>query len=56
MNALRKAVREYLELRRSLGFKLREAGRGLIDFVTFMEGHKALTLLATWRLPGLKNL
>ena len=41
MNTLRKSVREYLELRRSLGFKLREAGKGLIDFVTFMERHKA---------------
>jgi integrase len=41
MNTLRKAVREYLELRRSLGFKLLEAGKGLTDFVTFMERHKA---------------
>jgi hypothetical protein len=37
MNTLRKAVREYLELRRSLGFKLREAGKGLTDFVTFVR-------------------
>lgn len=28
-------------MRRSLGFKLREAGRGLADFVTFMERHRA---------------
>ena len=41
MNTLRTAVREYLELRRGLGFKLREAGKGLIDFVTFLERHKA---------------
>jgi integrase len=41
MNTLRNAVREYLELRRGLGFKLREAGKGLIDFVTFLERHKA---------------
>ena len=41
MSTLRKAVREYLELRRSLGFKLREAGKGLTDFVTFLERHKA---------------
>jgi integrase len=41
MNTLRTAVREYLELRRDLGFKLREAGKGLIDFVTFLERHKA---------------
>ena len=34
MNTLREAVREYLSLRRSLGFKLQEAGKGLLDFVT----------------------
>ena len=42
MNTLRKAVREYLEMRRSLGFKLREAGKGLIDFVTFHGAAPAL--------------
>ena len=41
MNALRKAVEEYLDLRRSLGFKLRDAGKGLISFVGFLERHKA---------------
>ena len=41
MNTLRQAVDEYLSLRRSLGFKLREAGKGLLDFVTFMEQHRA---------------
>ena len=43
MNTLRQAVREYLELRRSLGFKLLEVGKGLIDFV--WSGTKLLTLL-----------
>ena len=41
MNTLRDAVRAYLEMRRGLGFKLREAGKGLIDFVTFLEQRKA---------------
>ena len=41
MNTLREAVGEYLEMRRGLGFKLREAGKGLIDFVTFLEQHNA---------------
>jgi len=40
MNTLRQAVKEYLSLRRSLGFKLQDAGKGLIDFVTFMERHR----------------
>src|SRR5215472_735975 len=41
MNTLRKAVREYIDMRRSLGFKLLGAGRGLIDFVRFLERHHA---------------
>jgi integrase len=41
MNTLRQAVQDYLSLRRSLGFKLLEAGKGLLDFVTFMERHRA---------------
>ncbi len=41
MNTLRQAVDEYLSLRRNLGFKLREAGKALLDFVTFMEQHRA---------------
>jgi integrase len=41
MNTLQQAVQEYLELRRGLGFKLREAGKELRDFVTFMKQHRA---------------
>jgi integrase/recombinase XerD len=29
MNTLRQAVQEYLSLRRSLGFKLQDAGKGI---------------------------
>ena len=42
MNTLRQALDEYLSLRRNLGFKLREAGKALFDFVTFMEQQGAL--------------
>ena len=52
MTTLRSAVREYLALRRSLGFKLHEAGKGLLGFVTFMEQHRAAhittPLALTW--------
>ena len=41
MTGLRQAVREYLSMRRDLGFQLRKAGKGLLDFVTFMEQHRA---------------
>jgi len=41
MNTLREAVQDYLALRRSLGFKLREDGARLADFVSFMGQRKA---------------
>jgi integrase len=41
MTTLRAAVHEYLTLRRSLGFKLHDAGTGLLKFVTFMEQRRA---------------
>lgn len=41
MNTLREAVQDYLALRRSLGFKLRNAGKGLLDFIVFMEQQRA---------------
>lgn len=44
MNTLRQAVHEYLAMRRSLGYKLREAGQGLYDFAAFMEHQRATTI------------
>lgn len=41
MNTLRQAAHEYLSLRRTLGFKLQEAGKTLLDFGTFMEQRHA---------------
>jgi integrase len=41
MTNLRQAIEEYLAMRRSLGFKLREAGTGLLDFAAFMERRRA---------------
>ena len=37
MNSLRKAVENYLTMRRALGFKLRDMGYNLQHFVSFME-------------------
>ena len=52
MTTLRQAVGEYVRMRRHLGFKLHEAGKGLLDFVTFMEQHRASSitqaLALTW--------
>ena len=44
MNTLRQAVQDYLSLRRALGFKLWDAGKELLDFVTFMERHRASSI------------
>jgi integrase/recombinase XerD len=41
MTTLRRAVLEYVRMRRDLGFKLQEAGKGLLDFVRFMERRRA---------------
>jgi integrase/recombinase XerD len=52
MNILRQAVQEYLTMRRSLGFKLEHAGPALLDFVSFLEQHRAsyitLPLALAW--------
>ncbi|MGF6637932.1 hypothetical protein OKW38_000037 [Paraburkholderia sp. MM5496-R1] len=37
MNSIREALQEYLDLRRSLGFKMHDAGLLLPRFVSFME-------------------
>jgi integrase/recombinase XerD len=44
MTTLRQAVQEYVRMRRDLGFKLLEAGKALLDFVTFMEQHRASSI------------
>jgi integrase/recombinase XerD len=41
MSTLRQALDEYLQVRRALGYKLREAGAELPRFVSFMEGRRA---------------
>ncbi len=41
MNTLREAVDEYLALRRGLGFTLKQDGKALRKFVTFMEQRRA---------------
>lgn len=40
MNTLREALQDYLEMRRSLGFKLKDAGRGLCGYVDYLEHQK----------------
>ena len=44
MKPLTKAINDYLALRRSLGFKLRDAGVGLMNFASFMEQQEAQSI------------
>lgn len=48
MSDLRDALDSYLHVRRALGFKLRDAGRKLSDFVTYLEdrGETTITTVA----------
>jgi len=41
MNTLHKAVHDYIEMRRGLGFKLHDAERGLRKFIVFLERHRS---------------
>jgi len=41
MNPLRKALQDYLEMRRGLGFKLQSQGQRLSNFLRFIERRKA---------------
>jgi integrase/recombinase XerD len=41
MNTLRQGVHDYIEMRRSLGFKLRNVERDLRKFILFLERHRA---------------
>ena len=56
MSTLRQAVQDYIEMRRGLGFKLRETERGLIDFVTFLEANNTsyitTDLALAWAHPS----
>lgn len=52
MSTLRKSLREYLAMRRNLGYKLERQGRWLEDFVSFMDErharHISCTLSLSW--------
>ncbi|MEO6277355.1 tyrosine-type recombinase/integrase [Roseateles sp.] len=44
MKSLTKAIKDYLALRRSLGFKLHSAGAALMNFASFMERQQAQSI------------
>ena len=51
MKPLRNAVEDYIALRRSLGFKLRDMATGLTDFVSFLEQKAASYLNPAYYAP-----
>jgi integrase len=59
MKLLRSAVEDYIVLRRSLGFKLREMATGLREFVSFLEQKKApyitTALAVEWAMQPIDN-
>ncbi len=57
MNTLHEAMQEYLAMRNALGFKLRDAGPALSDFVSFLKRkrtpHITIRLALQWaQKPG----
>jgi len=55
MTTLRQAVQDYLRMRRNLGFKLRNAGKGLLDFANFMDQHHATYITQALALDWAKQ-
>lgn len=55
MSAIRKAVEDYLRLRRALGFKLRDHQAVLGDFVSFLEHQGASTITTQLALHWAKQ-
>ena len=51
MSNLREGIADYLELRRSLGFKLKKDERLLLDFAQFMERRRATRIPVTLSKP-----
>jgi integrase/recombinase XerD len=55
MNTLRQAAQEYLAMRRSLGFKLQRPAPVLLNFITFMERHRATYITVPLALAWAKQ-
>jgi integrase/recombinase XerD len=55
MTTLRTALQDYLAMRRGLGFKLRDAGTSLLDFVSFMEGKRSSRITTRLALEWAKK-
>ena len=49
MKSLNRAIYDYLALRRSLGFKLREYGECLREFASFLKKNGAADITKSWR-------
>ena len=56
MKPLSKAVDDYLELRRGLGFKLVRHEAGLRDFVSFLGSKRERHITVAWPWSGRPNM
>ena len=52
MSALREAVKDYLAIRRALGYELERHGRLLPQFIEFLEAQEATVISTAWRWRG----
>lgn len=48
MKSLQTSARDYLTMRRALGFKLQRHEAPLLDFVTYMQRHRARRITEKW--------
>ena len=55
MSKLRDALKQYIELRRNLGSKLRGVDSALRNFVAFAERENTSYITVTWHSAGPRN-
>ena len=55
MKSLQTSVRDYLAMRRSLGFKLERHDAHLLDFVKFMQRHRTRRVTGKWMIRWVRG-
>jgi integrase/recombinase XerD len=55
VKGLQTSVQDYLAMRRALGFKLRRHEAHLLDFVAFMQRHRARHITGKWMVRWVRE-
>lgn len=55
MKSLQTSVRDYLAMRRAMGFKLERHEAHLLDFVGFMQRHRARRITGKWMVRWVRE-